>query len=30
MCADHDWSEGEGVNPYEYTLIKIEIIDDKK
>lgn len=30
MCADHDRSEGEGVNPQEYTLIKLEIIDDKK
>lgn len=23
MCADHDRSEGEGVGPQEYTLIKI-------
>ena len=23
-CADHDRSEGEGVNPQEYTLIKTE------
>lgn len=30
MCADHDRSEGEGVNPQEYTLVKIEVIDDKK
>jgi hypothetical protein len=30
MCADHDRSEGEGVNPYEYTLVKIEVIDEKK
>lgn len=30
MCADHDRAEGEGVNPQEYTLIKIEVIDEKK
>jgi leucyl-tRNA synthetase len=30
MCADHDRSEGEGVNPQEYTLIKIEVVDEKK
>lgn len=30
MCADHDRSEGEGVNPYEYTLVKIEVTDKKK
>ncbi len=30
MCADHDRSEGEGVNPYEYTLIKIKVTDSKK
>ena len=24
-CADHDRSEGEGVGPQEYTLIKIEV-----
>lgn len=23
VCADHDRQEGEGVNPQEYTLIKI-------
>jgi len=27
MCADHDRSEGEGVLPQEYTLIKIEIAE---
>ena len=25
-CADHDRSAGEGVNPQEYTLIKIALI----
>lgn len=30
MCADHDRSEGEGVNPQEYTLIKIKVVDEKK
>ena len=25
MCADHDRAEGEGVNPDEYTLIKIRV-----
>lgn len=30
MCADHDRSEGEGVVPQEYTLIKIEVTDKKK
>lgn len=30
MCADHDRSEGEGVVPQEYTLIKIEVTDSKK
>lgn len=29
MCADHDRAEGEGVNPQEYTLIKIKVIDEK-
>lgn len=29
MCADHDRAEGEGVNPQEYTLVKIEIVDQK-
>lgn len=29
MCADHDRAEGEGVLPQEYTLIKLQIIDDK-
>lgn len=27
MCADHDRSEGEGVGPQEYTLIKLALID---
>ena len=27
MCADHDRSEGEGVNPQEYTLIKIKLLE---
>jgi leucyl-tRNA synthetase len=27
MCADHDRSEGEGVGPDEYTLIKIQITE---
>lgn len=27
MCADHDRSEGEGVNPQEYTLIKIQLLE---
>lgn len=27
MCADHDRAEGEGVVPQEYTLIKIEVIE---
>ena len=26
ICADHDRSEGEGVNPQEYTLIKLRVI----
>ena len=26
-CADHDRAEGEGVNPQEYTLVKLQIID---
>lgn len=30
MCADHDRSEGEGVGPQEYTLIKIKLIDEDK
>ena len=30
MCADHDRSEGEGVGPQEYTLIKLELIDQVK
>lgn len=27
VCADHDRSSGEGVEPQEYTLIKLEILD---
>eukprot|EP00750_Incisomonas_marina_P020549 INCI4053.1.p1 GENE.INCI4053.1~~INCI4053.1.p1 ORF type:complete len:995 (-),score=191.74 INCI4053.1:95-2965(-) len=27
ICADHDRSEGEGVIPQQYTLIKIEVLD---
>ncbi len=27
-CADHDRSEGEGVGPQEYTLIKLKIVDN--
>lgn len=30
MCADHDRAEGEGVGLTEYTLIKIEVKDEKK
>lgn len=30
MCADHDRSEGEGVGPQEYTLIKLELVDAAK
>lgn len=30
MCADHDRSEGEGVGPQEYTLIKIKVLGWKK
>lgn len=26
-CADHDRSTGEGVNPQEYTLIKLELVE---
>lgn len=26
-CADHDRSKGEGVNPQEYTCIKIALVD---
>ena len=29
MCTDHDRSEGEGVGPQEYTLIKIQVLDWK-
>lgn len=28
MCADHDRSEGEGVGPQEYTLIKLALVDE--
>jgi leucyl-tRNA synthetase len=27
-CADHDRSEGEGIGPQEYTLIKLKVIDN--
>ena len=27
-CADHDRSEGEGVVPQEYTLIKLKVVDN--
>merc|ERR1712032_787259 len=27
-CADHDRSEGEGVGPQEYTLIKMKIVEN--
>lgn len=27
-CADHDRSEGEGVGPQEYTLIKLKLLDN--
>jgi leucyl-tRNA synthetase len=27
VCADHDRSEGEGVGPQEYVLIKLEVLD---
>ena len=30
MCADHDRSEGEGVGPQEYTLIKLQLDDPVK
>ncbi len=26
-CADHDRSEGEGVNPQEYTLVKLRLLE---
>ncbi len=26
-CADHDRATGEGVNPQEYTLIKLEVLE---
>ena len=29
-CADHDRSEGEGLGPQEYTLIKMQIIEGGK
>jgi leucyl-tRNA synthetase len=28
-CADHDRATGEGVNPQEYTLIKLEVLELK-
>ena len=27
VCADHDRSEGEGVQPQEYTLIKLRLLE---
>ena len=27
VCADHDRSEGEGVGPQEYTLIKLKVLE---
>jgi leucyl-tRNA synthetase len=27
MCADHDRSEGEGIGPQEYTLIKMKVLE---
>jgi leucyl-tRNA synthetase len=30
MCADHDRREGEGVDPQEYTLIKIKVLENDK
>jgi len=29
-CADHDRSEGEGVGPQQYTLIKIRVLEPEK
>ena len=29
-CADHDRSEGEGLGPQEYTLIKLKLLDGEK
>ena len=29
-CADHDRSEGEGVGPQQYTLIKIQVLEPQK
>ena len=26
-CADHDRASGEGVNPQEYTLVKMEALE---
>jgi leucyl-tRNA synthetase len=28
MCADHDRAEGEGVGPDEYTLVKIQVVEN--
>mmetsp|Transcript_22856 Transcript_22856/g.68814 ORF Transcript_22856/g.68814 Transcript_22856/m.68814 type:complete len:972 (-) Transcript_22856:2720-5635(-) len=28
-CMDHDRSKGEGVAPFDYTLIKLEVLDPK-
>ena len=30
MCADHDRSEGEGVGPQEYALVKMEVLELEK
>ena len=30
MCADHDRSDGEGIGPQEYTLIKMKILSFRK
>jgi leucyl-tRNA synthetase len=30
MCADHDRAEGEGVEPQEYTLIKLKLLEIPK
>ncbi len=27
-CADHDRSEGEGLGPMEYTLVKLKVVDN--
>jgi leucyl-tRNA synthetase len=30
VCADHDRSEGEGVGPQEYTLIKLQVLNPEE